>query len=311
MQESTKPIIEHTKDFLEYIDIERGLSNKTKENYERGLKRLELWLKDNNKQGIKPHELTTDYIWQYRIYLSKCLNWQKEPILRCTQNYYIIVLRALLNYFLIRDIAAIPSVRVKLSKDINKRKLIKFLSLEQIEKLLDSPNTTTIRGLRNKTILELLFSTGLRVSELIALNKNQFDLILNEEDFELSIVGKGGYIRTVFFSQCALGWLKKYLKSRNDKHNALFVGYRNCKKNRLSARAIQRIIKKYAIISGLPSFITPHTLRHSYATNLLSKGADLRSIQELLGHKNIITTQLYTHVTNKRLRDIHRQFHGK
>jgi len=311
MQESSNPIINHIKDFLEYIEIERGLSNKTKENYQRCLKRFEKWLKINNKQDVRPHEFITDDVWQYRVYLSKCLNRYGKPLLKCTQNYYLVVLRALLNYFLVRDITSLPSGKVVLSKDANRKKTLKFLNLEQVKKLLDSPNTTNNKELRDKAILEILFSTGLRVSELVALNKDQFALIWNQEDFELGIVGKGGYPRTVFFSEHALVWLKKYLESRNDNQEALFINYRSRNKteNRLSTRSIERIIKKYVIKSGVPFFTSPHTLRHSYATDLLSQGADLRSIQELLGHKNIVTTQLYTHVTNRRLRDIHRKFH--
>ena len=312
MQESSRPIINHIKDFLEYIQIERGLSNRTEENYQRGLRRFKDWLGANNKQEIKPHELTTDDIWQYRVYLSKCLTRYSKPLLKCTQNYYLIVLRAFLNYFLARDITSLPSGKVTLSKDINKERTLKFLNLEQIKRLLSSQDTTNLKGLRDKVILETLFSTGLRVSELAALNKDQFDLIWDQEDFELGIIGKGNRPRTVFFSKHALGWLKKYLQSRDDNQSSLFINHksRNKNKRRLSTRSIERVVKKYVIKSGVPLFTSPHTLRHSYATDLLSRGADLRSIQELLGHKNIVTTQLYTHVTNQRLREIHRRFHS-
>jgi len=312
MEHPSKPIIDHIKDFLEYVEIERGLSSSTKRNYQRCLRRFEEWLKINNKQEVKPHEITRDDVWQYRVYLSKCLSKYGKPILKCTQNYYLIVFRALLNYFLARDITSLPSGKVTLSKDNDREKPLKFLNLEQVKKLLNSPDITNQRGLRDKAILETFFSTGLRVSELTALNKNQFDSIWNEEDFELGIIGKGNHPRTVFFSKNSLYWLKKYLKSRNDNKEPLFINYRSSNKesNCLSARSIERIVKEYAIKSGLPNFTSPHTLRHSYATDLLSHGVDLRSIQELLGHKNIVTTQIYTHVTNKHLRDIHRQFHN-
>ena len=195
------------------------------------------------------------------------------------------------------------------------------MNLDQIKKLLDAPDTTNPTGLRDKAIIESLFSTGLRIAELVALNKEQFDSILNKEDFELGIIGKGSRARTVYFSERALEWLKKYLKTRNDKQKALFTNFRGPTRrppqrrsadeaeNRLTPRSIERMIKKYAVKAGIPLFTTPHTLRHSMATDLLEQGVDLRTIQEFLGHKNIVTTQIYTHVTNKRLRDVHRKFH--
>jgi len=312
MQQSSIPIVDHIKGFLEYLEIERGIAKRTQVNYQRSIRRFEKWLIDNNKQDIKPHELTTDDIWLYRVYISKYLDIHSNPLSKVTQNLYLIILRSFLNYFLIRDITSLPPGKVTLSKYNNVEKPLKFLNLEQVKKLLDSPDTTNKRGLRDKVIFEILFSTGLRVSELTALNKNQFDPIWNEEDFELGIIGKGNHPRTVFFSKNAVFWLKKYLESRKDNKEALFINYRssNRKSERLSTRSVERITKDYAIKAGLPTFISPHVLRHSYATDLLSQGVDLRSIQEFLGHKNIITTQIYTHVTNKHLRDIHRQFHG-
>jgi len=190
--------------------------------------------------------------------------------------------------------------------------MVKFLNLEQIEKLLLAPNTKTTIGLRDRAILEALFSTGLRIAELVALNQEQFTNIKDKKDLELGIIGKGSRPRTVFFSERALSWLRKYLETRKDKEKALFIHYRARKDadTRLTARSIERIIKKYAILAGVPIFTTPHTIRHSYATDLLNQGVDIRTIQEFLGHKSIITTQIYTHVTNKRLRDIHRQYHS-
>lgn len=311
MQQSLRPIINHIGGFLEYIEIERGLSPRTKENYKRCLKRFEEWLRFNNKQEMEPHEITPDDIWQYRVFLSRQLNKHNDLLTKATQNLYLIVLRSFLDYFLLRDITSLPSRKVTLSKDDSKGKPVKFLNIEQVKKLLDAPDITNQKGLRDKAILEILFSTGLRVSELAALNKNQFDLIWNEEDFELSIIGKGNHPRTVFFSKSAIYWLKKYLESRKDNKEPLFTNYKSSLEisDRLSTRSIERLVKKYAIELGLPNFTSPHTLRHSYATDLLSQGVDLRSIQEFLGHKNISTTQIYTHVTNKHLRDIHRQFH--
>ncbi len=170
----------------------------------------------------------------------------------------------------------------------------------------------TPAGLRDKAILETFFSTGLRVAELVALNREQFANMRDKKDLEIGIIGKGGTPRTVYFSERALSWIKKYLNIRKDKEKALFLNYRARKdaESRLTARSIERVVKKYAILAGVPIFTTPHTLRHSYATDLLTQGVDLRTIQEFLGHKSILTTQVYTHVTNKRLRDIHRKFHS-
>jgi len=311
MQKSKKPIIEHIKDFLDYCEVERGLSSRTQENYAHYLKKFTTWLSSKDRSSLLPHELSAQDVWDYRLYLSRYQNRGKE-LSRLTQNYYLIALRALLSYFLAKDITSLPPDKVVLPKDAAKEKSVKFLNLEQVKKLLNAPDTTNATGLRDKAIIEALFSTGLRIAELVALNKEQFDSILNKEDFELGIIGKGSYPRIVYFSERALEWLKKYLKTRGDKEKALFLNYRGRTKeeNRLTSRSIERMIKKYSIKSGIPLFTTPHTLRHSMATDLLEQGVDLRTIQEFLGHKNIVTTQIYTHVTNKRLRDIHRQFHS-
>ena len=313
MQTSQKPIKEHILDFIDYCAVERCLSDNTQENYKRYLEKFETWLQKKNRQNLKPHELTADDVWQYRLCLSRHQDPKTgKPLGKLTQNYYLIALRALLSYFLAKDIVSLPPGKVTLPKDAKNEKTIKFLALDQIEKLLNAPDASSPAGLRDKTIIETLFSTGLRIAELVSLNKDQFDAIWDKQDFELGIVGKGQRTRTVYFSERALEWLKKYLKTRGDKQKALFINYRGPTKeeNRLTARSIERIIKRYAIQAGIPLFTTPHTLRHSYATDLLTQGVDLRTIQEFLGHKNIVTTQIYTHVTNKRLRDIHRQFHS-
>ena len=311
MQKSKKTIIEHIKDFLDYCEVERGLSSRTQENYAHYLRKFTTWLSSKSRSGLFPHELSAQDVWDYRLYLSRHQDKGKS-LSKLTQNYYLIALRALLSYFLAKDITGLPSDKVALPKDAAKEKSVKFLNLEQIKKLLDAPDTTNPTGLRDKAILESLFSTGLRIAELTALNKEQFDSIWDKQDFELGIIGKGSRPRTVYFSERALEWLKKYLKARNDKEKALFLNYRGRTKdeNRLTPRSIERIIKKYSVKAGIPLFTTPHTLRHSMATDLLEQGVDLRTIQEFLGHKNIVTTQIYTHVTNKRLRDIHRQFHS-
>ena len=312
MKKSDKPLVKHIVDFLDYCDVERGLSNNTQINYQRYLKKFEVWLASTGKTDLKPHQLTSDDIWNYRVFLSRAQDQHTSPLSKLTQNYYLIALRAFLSYFLAKDVVCIAPDKVTLPKDARKEQTVKFLNLEQIGKLLNSPDPRNPVGLRDKTILETLFSTGLRVAELVTLDREQFDSIWNKEDFELGIIGKGKHPRTVYFSERTLGWLKKYLKARGDKQKALFINYRSRsqEENRLTARSIERIIKKYAVIAGVPLFTTPHTLRHSYATDLLSQGVDLRTIQEFLGHKNIVTTQIYTHVTNKQLRDVHRKFHS-
>lgn len=308
MQKSSKSIPEHLTDFLDWLDIEKGLSNKSQENYSRFLKKFFGWLKIKNLSDLKPHELSPAHVWDYRVYLSR---QSKIPLKKSTQNYYLIALRSLLNFFADRDIITLPAEKIKLAKD-KSEKVVHFLNLDQIEKLLSMPNSSKRAGLRDRAILESLFSTGLRIAELVSLNKEQIRLKSITKDLEVGIVGKGNHPRTVYFSERAVKYLKRYLKTRQDNEKALFVNYRGRKgaSRRLTSRSIEKILKKYALLAGLPANTTPHTLRHSFATDLLSKGADLRLIQEFLGHRNIATTQIYTHVTNKRLRDVHRQFHS-
>lgn len=313
MKKDNKPLINHISDFLEYLDIERGLSNKSQETYSKFLSKFSAWLSANNLKGILPHELNEDHIRKYRIFLSQSFNKAtREPIKRSTQNYYLISLRNLLNYFTDRDILSLPAEKIKLIKGKGERS-VKFLTIEQLEKLLASPNVKNVTGLRDRSILETFFSTGLRIAELVALNREQFINIKNKKDLEIGIVGKGNHPRTVYFSERSLEWLRKYLETREDKEKALYINYKGPKKQageRLSSRAIENLVKKYALLSGCPATTTPHVLRHSFATDLLNKGVDIRTVQEFLGHRNIATTQIYTHVTSKRLRDIHRQFHS-
>ncbi len=311
MKKSNTPITDHIPRFLEYLDIERGLSNKTQETYTRFLQSFLRWIEKSDLQKLKPHELTDEHIWSYRVYLSKRTTIKKEPIKKTTRNYYLIALRALLNYFADRNIASLPAEKVKLTKD-KKERTVKFLDLNQIEKLLLAPDTTTKVGLRDRAILETLFSTGLRVEELIALDREQIKAKADAEIMEVSIVGKGGHPRTVYFSPRTLRAIHKYLKKRKDKEKALFIRYKGPKKasKRLTTRSVESIIKKYAKKIGLPIMTTPHTLRHSYATDLLAQGVDLRLIQEFLGHRNIATTQIYTHITSQKLKDVHKKFHS-
>lgn len=312
MKKDNTPIIEHINDFLEYLDIERGLSNKSQETYGRFLNKFSSWLSANNLEKLLPHELNEEHIRKYRVFLSQSFNKAVgQPIKRSTQNYYLIALRNLLNYFAERDILSLPTEKIKLIKE--KERTVKFLDLDQIKKLLSTPNTESVIGLRDRAILETFFSTGLRVAELIALNREQFINIKDKKDLEVGIIGKGGRPRTVYFSERAILWLKKYLETRQDEEKALFINYKGPKKQaggRLTARTIENLVKKYALLAGCPITTTPHVIRHSFATDLLNKGVDIRIVQEFLGHRNIATTQIYTHVTRPQLREIHRKFHG-
>ncbi|MFA6375854.1 MAG: tyrosine-type recombinase/integrase [Candidatus Paceibacterota bacterium] len=316
MNESNKSIISHIPDFIDYCEIEKGLSENTQKNYRRYLQKFLNWLKDTQKDQILPHELTSDDIWAYRVYLSRFNDLQGQLLSKATQNYYLIALRALLGYFTAKDIISLPADKISLSRDAKKEKTVKFLNLDQVEKLLLAVDTATEAGVRDRAILESLFSTGLRIAELVALNREQFVNLKEGKELELGIIGKGKHPRTVYFSNRALDWIGKYIKIR-DKHcgkeeKSLFVNFHtpDDAERRLSSRSIERMVKKYAILGNVPMFTTPHTLRHSMATDLLMQGVDLRTIQEFLGHRNIVTTQIYTHVTNKHLRDVHRQFHS-
>lgn len=312
MKKINKTIIELIPDFLDYCEIERGLSNNTQKNYQRYLNKFVFWLKSQKKEKTMPHDLNSQDIWDYRLFLSRKYSSGGKELKKVTQNYYLIALRALLGYFIAKDIVSMPPDKVTLPKDAKTGKSLKFLNLEQIEKLLLSPSTKTPDGLRDRAILESFFSTGLRIAELTALNREQFINLENKKELELGIIGKGERPRTVYFSERALEWIKKYLETRKDKEKPLFIHYRARKDSdaRLTSRSIERIVKKYSILANIPIFTTPHTLRHSMATDLLTQGVDLRTIQEFLGHKNIVTTQIYTHVTDKRLRDIHHKFHS-
>ncbi len=313
MEKSNTPLPKHINDFLDWIDVEKGLSSKTQENYRRFLQKFLVWLKKNNLQDLLPHQLDQNHIWDYRVYLARhSPTHAKEALKKTTQNYYLIALRAFLGYFVAKDVVSLPPDKITLSRP-DKEQTVKFLTLEQLNKLFLAPDTTTIQGMRDRAIVELFFSTGMRVSELTSLNREQVKIKPGMVDLELGIVGKGGRARTIYFSKSAIEWLEKYLQARDDKEKALFINYSG-KKNaprRLTPRAIEKNLKKYIIMAGLPITTTPHVLRHSFATDLLTQGVDLRVIQEFLGHKNILATQIYAHVTNKQLRDVHKKFHGK
>ncbi len=316
MINSNKPIIKYLGDFIDYCEIEKGLSVKTQENYTRFLAKFFNWLKSNSLSELKPGELSDDHIFKYRIFLSRFVDPVNKKLLKkSTQNYYLIALRSLLEFFVERDINSLPPSKVKLAKDRSERE-IKFLQLDHLERLLSAPDQTTASGLRDRAILETLFSTGLRVSELAKLSVEDLRLKKDSSDLEVTVVGKGSKVRAVYFSERSIKAIKEYLDKRTDMDPALFINYKpgiakSAASRRLSVKSVEEIVKKYVKLAGLPVNATPHTLRHSFATDLLSQGVDLRLVQEFLGHKNIATTQIYTHVTSKQLRDIHKKVHDR
>jgi site-specific recombinase XerD len=312
MKKSNKPLPRHLEDFLDWIDVEKGLAAKSQENYGRFLKKFFEWLGRKNLTALTPHELTPEHIWKYRLYLSReCRSPAGAPLKKSTQNYYLIAVRMLLNFFAQRNIESLPAEKVPLAQDKEERQ-VRFLALDQLEKLFAAPDTKTARGLRDRALLETFFSTGMRISEVVALNRNQIKTTQEVGPFELVISGKGGKTRTVYFSQRTLDWLASYLLKRPDTDPALFARTDTARKSalRLSARSIEKLFKRYIILAGLPLNTTPHVMRHSFATDLLKQGVDLRVIQDFLGHKNIAATQIYAHVTSRQLRDIHQKMHG-
>lgn len=295
------------RQFLEYIEIERGRSLKTVENYDRYLTRF-----FDHMKIAAPADITETGVREFRLWLNRQPG-TKDTMKRRTQNYYLIALRSFLKFLAKRGVSSMPPEKIELAK--TEARELDLISTEELNRLLDSPDVTTLKGLRDKAILELFFSTGLRVSELVSLPRE-----INLERDEFSIRGKGDKVRVVFVSEPARLAVQAYLKKREDMDDALFVQVASkggvkalAKKDslRLTSRSIERIVRHYATKAGLSKKVTPHVIRHSFATDLLSNGADLRSVQALLGHANITTTQVYTHVTDKHLHDIHKHFHGK
>ena len=313
--EKDRPIAEHILPFLDYCEVEKGLSNNTQKNYRQYLRLFVKWLVATGNGNLPPRELTAAHIWDYRLYLARTYLTPAGTVLtKKSQNYYLIALRALLDFFAERDMETLPSSKIKLSKQ-GADHSVTFLEMRELERLLAVPDTATPSGLRDRAILELFFSSGMRISELVSLNVSQVSFLKDKNSdrtYELSIVGKGRRVRTVFISPRAATWLRAYLASRRDALSPLFINVRSRSgaDKRLTPRYIQMQLSRYSMRAGLSKKVTPHALRHTYATDLLVHGADLRSVQELLGHKNVATTQIYTHVTNKRLRDIHEKFHG-
>ncbi len=325
-----KDLKKFKREFLEYCEIEKGQSILTVSNYDRYLNRFFAWLKNEKAQAdeaiiLKPKDIDQEVIRKYRLYVNRLRSRDGRELKGSTQNHHVLALRAFLRYLSFRGIKTLSPEKITLAKTGDRE--VSFLNIEEYEKLLSIPNANDVEGAKNKAILELLFSTGLRVSELVKLNVSD----INFESGEIAVLGKGKKLRVVFVSERAQSAISNYLrlKYKLDKDNTepnivstqvkqdknfkklenepLFLSNRN---NRINPRGVERMVKKYAKEAGISKQVTPHTLRHTFATDLLGAGADLRSVQSLLGHSNISTTQIYTHVTNKGLREVHKKFHG-
>jgi site-specific recombinase XerD len=306
-----KKLLPLKKQYLEYLEIEKNRSLKTLENYDRYLTRFFNFLAEKNDKKLEQlvvSDIDQEMVRQFRIYLNR-LEGRKQNLKKVTQNYYVIALRGFLKYLTKIGVKCLPPEQVELAKV--SRNEIELISFNELERLLNAPEGKTVKDLRDKAILEVLFATGLRVSELCKLNRDSINL----ERGEFSVKGKGGKIRLVFLSDSAKEALKNYLAKRTDLEEPLFVSFKKSKKmevlGRMTPRSIQRLINFYVKKAGIVRRVTPHTLRHLFATDLLQNGADLRSVQMLLGHSNISTTQVYTHLTDKELREIYQAFHAR
>ncbi|EKE06705.1 MAG: Integrase family protein [uncultured bacterium] len=308
--------------FLEHLEIERNRSQKTVENYNFYLSRFLEWLgKDATAKDI-----TGESVRKFRLWLNRFTDSHGEELKKNTQNYHLIALRSFLKYLAKKDITTLASEKIELMKMPDRE--VSFLDSDDITRILQAPikniskksldkengtGQTLLLAYRDKAILELLFSTGLRVSELSNLEKE--DINLKRDEF--TVLGKGGKSRVVFLSDEAKIWLQKYLDTRKDMNTYMFIshdkrfGKQKDHDEPLTPRSIQRIVQKHALEAGITKKVTPHTMRHSYATDLLQNGADIRSVQSMLGHSSITTTQIYTHITDKELRNVHKRFHGK
>lgn len=310
---NTKENREWTKwieEFLTHLKIERNCSKLTIRNYRHYLNRFDRFLQ-REKPQLKIEQLDLSAMRQYRLFLAEYVDQHGVPLKRVTQGYHVIALRSFLGWLIKNDIETLAPEKIDIPK--SESRSLKFLTPEQVERFLNQPGISQESDLRDKAILEVLYSTGLRVSELVSLNRDQ----LNFDTGEVGVIGKGRKARVVFLSKRAIKWLRKYLEKRPDEWRPVFIRYsgeedhKNQGENmRLTSRSVQRIVRKYAKKARLPIKVTPHVIRHSFATDLLESGANLREVQEMLGHKNIGTTQIYTHVTNRQLRQVHEEFHS-
>lgn len=294
-------------DFLEYLEIEQNRSQNTIKNYDHYLVRLLDFAGDD----ITIADITPELIRKWRLWLNRLGTDVSDELQKSTSNYHLIALRGFLRFCAKRNIEALPADKIELARVV--RKQVTFLNEDELARLFAQPDTTKLTGLRDRAILELLFSSGLRVSELVGLDRDHINL----KRREFMVRGKGQKDRPIFISEDAAKWLQLYLDKRTDNTRPLFARYSGRKTidrsgnfHRLTARSVQRLVSHYALLAGITKHVSPHTLRHSFATDLLMNGADLRSVQAMLGHSNISTTQIYTHVTDPHLRKIHEQFHG-
>ncbi len=303
------------RQFLEYLEIERGSALRTIENYDHYLTKIFAHMK-----AEKVSDITDDSIREFRLWLNRQPTRMKETVSKKTQNFYLIALRVFLKYLSKRDIKAISPDRIELARLSSHQ--LELITPAELNRILTAPKGDGLKELRDRAILEFLFSTGLRVGEICSLSRD-----INIDSDELSVRGKGGKVRVVFISEEARKAVKSYLKARKDMAEGLFVrldpdktpknGQKENKRytgkdhGSLDRQSIERIVRHYATVAGVGKRVTPHTLRHLFATDLLTNGADIRSVQAMLGHANIMTTQIYTHVTDKQLRETHKKFHSK
>jgi site-specific recombinase XerD len=292
-------------DYLEHMEIEQGRSQKTIRNYDHYLTRLIDFAGD-----ISVSDIDGELVRKWRLWLNRLGTNTSDELGKATQNYHLIALRGFLKYCAKRDIPALTADKIELARTT--RKQVTFLNGGELERLFAQPDLNTIGGLRDRAILELLFSSGLRVSELVGLDRDQ----INFKRREFMVRGKGQKDRPIFISVAATSWVEQYLKKRQDNAKPLFIRYSGNKQvdlsgnfHRLTPRSVQRLVAHYALLAGITKHVSPHSLRHSFATDLLMNGADLRSVQAILGHSNIATTQIYTHVTDLHLRAVHEKFH--
>ena len=300
-----------SREFLEHCDVERNLSHLTIRNYTHYLERFCNWLESRTVHDL--HEFTLDQLKKYRVYLSGYAGADGRTLSRTTQAYHVIALRSFFKWLIKNDLDVLSPEKIDLPK--GESRSMKFLNYEHMQRLLDQPLLSSKTGPRDKALLEVLFSTGLRVSELVSLNREQVDT----QRKEFGVIGKGRKPRVVFLSDGSAEWLDKYLNGREDFWRPVFIRYSRKQppitsdgsEMRLTVRSVQRIVDKYCRKAHLPIKVSPHGIRHSFATDLLINGAGLRDVQEMLGHKNISTTQIYTHVTRSELKKVHEKFHGK